>query len=125
MCKIIPVLEKSREGGQFGGWGGSTGYGAVDQVREAEGTEGLHRLVTLLLLGAWGHQRCSLFLPREHGRLGLCSVMEQNLWDKCQMCGFHRMTAEARHRPDGQKDTSGPQQRCRDRRQTHGSFCCS
>lgn len=86
--------------------------------------EGSVQLGALLLLGAWGHQHCSLFCPRQCRRRGLCSVMEQILWDNCQLCGFHRVAAEARQRPDGQNDTSGPQVRHRARRQPHGSFCC-
>ena len=71
-CKIIPILENSREGGWFWGVGESKAVGLCiggENQRELKGVS--------FPLGGLGC--CCLFFPGECGRPELCSVIEQNL----------------------------------------------
>lgn len=107
MCKIILVLEKSREGSLWGGPGKETWamvlWIRTEKQRELRGCRtwrgwgGLHSSQ-----GTWGHQCCALSPQGMWGPV-LCSVSQQNLGMKCQTCGSHGVAAEARCAPDSRR----------------------
>ena len=119
MCKIIPVLEKSREECYWEGWGGGRVKGVWTRS-EKLATGGDVLLAGSTAPKSRGTRLCALFLPRECRAPDLSSMAEQNLRAKCQTCGSHRVAAEARCRPYGQRDNL----RATAAVQHHRPFCC-